>query len=131
MRMRGCWTRSPSTSPPSTSACTSTPHWPAAPLHSPVQAQAPLAAHPGHGAASSAEGAAVAAYNFAFFSSVAGFFVLEDSIMKGDNELMSRAEVDGLFDMATQKVRAVVKEQTAHDVQRQGVPQHQAGAWWY
>ena len=55
----------------------------------------------------------VAAYNFAFFSSVAGFFVLEDSIMKGDNELMSRAEVDGLFDMATQKVRAVVKEQTA------------------
>ena len=55
----------------------------------------------------------MAAYNFAFFSSVAGFFVLEDSIMKGDNELMSRAEVDGLFDMATQKVRAVVKEQTA------------------
>ena len=55
----------------------------------------------------------IAAYNFAFFSSVAGFFVLEDSIMKGDNELMSRAEVDGLFDMATQKVRAVVKEQTA------------------
>ena len=55
----------------------------------------------------------VARYNFAFFSSVAGFFVLEDSIAKGDNELMSRAEVDGLFDLAVQKVRAVVKEQTA------------------
>ena len=50
-------------------------------------------------------------YNLAYFSSIAGFFVLEDSIMKGENELMTRAEVDGLFDMAVQKVRSVVKEQ--------------------
>ena len=52
-------------------------------------------------------------YNLAYFSSIAGFFVLEDGVMKGENELMSRAEVDGLFDVAVQKVRSVVKEQVA------------------
>ena len=52
-------------------------------------------------------------YNVGYFSSIAGFFVLEDGIMKGENELMTRAEVDALFDMAMQKVRSVVKEQLA------------------
>ncbi len=42
---------------------------------------------------------------------MAGFFIIEDSILKSGNELMTRAQVDNLWEMAVAKIKLVLNEQ--------------------
>ena len=79
----------------------------------PAGKTAPAAASAAAAPAAAAASPSLLESNLSWLSGIAGFFVLEDRVMKGDNELMSRAELDGLFELAVQKVRSVVRAQLA------------------
>jgi hypothetical protein len=45
---------------------------------------------------------------------LAGFFLIEDAVMKSGNELMSRSEVETMWDKAVTKVTLILQEQTGY-----------------
>lgn len=49
-----------------------------------------------------------------YFSNLAGFFLIEDAVMKSGNELMSRSEVETMWDRAVTKVTLILQEQTGY-----------------
>ncbi len=49
--------------------------------------------------------------NHHYFAALAGFFIIEDSLMKSGIELYSRAEVDALWETACSKIKAIMHEQ--------------------
>jgi exocyst complex component 6 len=49
-----------------------------------------------------------------YFARVTGFFAIEDTVLKSGSDLMSRAQVDDLWELAVSKIKQVMGEQLAY-----------------